>query len=137
MSSDNEVFHTYVRASGHWVDFDRASVLMDKELLQQAVDAMRNERDNRPSPDASDDAQRVWRDYCRRHREKYSRFFRPDVIPFWEQEPPPEPLPETYTEENIRVLTRLRVVVDEPTRRRRRRDKNAPVTLRLVPQQAS
>lgn len=39
------MFHTYVlAASGNKVDIDRASFLMDKELLQQSIDAMKEEK---------------------------------------------------------------------------------------------
>ena len=39
------MFHNYVLASsGTVVDFDRASFLMNRDLLQEAIDAMRHER---------------------------------------------------------------------------------------------
>jgi hypothetical protein len=91
------MFHTYVlAASGTVVDFDRASFLMDRELLQQSLDAMRDERDRRPRSDATHDAQWVWDDYCQRHREQYGEGFVCDVTPGWDQQPekPDEPSSE-------------------------------------------
>jgi hypothetical protein len=47
MSKTTIVFNRTIEASsGTLVDFDRASLLMDKELLQRAFDAIRNDRDN-------------------------------------------------------------------------------------------
>jgi hypothetical protein len=43
------MFHTYVLAFSHtMVDFDRASFLMDKDLLQASLDAMRHEQTTCP-----------------------------------------------------------------------------------------
>jgi hypothetical protein len=65
---------TYVlAASGTVVYFDRASFLMDRKLLQQSRDAMRDERDNRPRSDAVYDAQWIWDHYCQRHRDHMAR----------------------------------------------------------------
>jgi hypothetical protein len=83
------MFHTYVLAySGTVVDFDRASFLMDRELLAQARQAMVHERDTNPRPDATYDAQWVWDYYCGRHYEKYGEPFGPNVIPRWDQPGP-------------------------------------------------
>lgn len=97
------MFHTYIRAaSGAAVDFDRASFLMDKELLASAIEAMSTERDTCPRPDATYDAQWVWEEYCERHHETYGQPFVPDVDPAWDQggangssasAPPPAPNP--------------------------------------------
>ncbi|HEY6966665.1 MAG TPA: hypothetical protein VI229_04280 [Burkholderiales bacterium] len=66
------MFHSYVLAySGTVVDFDRASFLMDKDLLQQSLDAMRHEQATAPRPDANYGAQWVWDYYCQRHWEKF------------------------------------------------------------------
>ena len=52
------MFHTYVLAwTGSVIDFDRASFLMDKDILRNSLDAMRAERDNHPRDDATYDAQ--------------------------------------------------------------------------------
>jgi len=60
------MFHTYIRAaSGNRVDIDRASFLMDRELFETAIEAMRLERDTCPRPDPSYGAQWVW-DYLLR-----------------------------------------------------------------------
>jgi hypothetical protein len=84
------MFHTYIRAvSGNRVDIDRASFLMDRELFESAIDAMRLERDTCPRPDASYGAQWVWDYYCERHRERYGKPFVPDVNPEWDRPPSP------------------------------------------------
>lgn len=93
------MFHTYVlAASGNMVDIDRASFLMDKGLLQQALSAMKEEVTTCPQPDASYGPQWIWGYYCERHAEKYGESFEPDVSPTWDQggtparefPPPPE-----------------------------------------------
>jgi hypothetical protein len=88
---EKRMFHTYVltaapRPGGgkKCVDFDRASFLMDKELLQRSLDAMKDERDNRPRWDADYGAQWVWDYYCERHHEKFGEPFIPDVDPNWD-----------------------------------------------------
>jgi hypothetical protein len=79
------MFHTCVLAfSGTVVDFDRASFLMDKDLLQQSLDAMRHEQATAPRHDANYGAQWVWDDYCQRHWEKYGEAFAPSVVPHWD-----------------------------------------------------
>ena len=106
------MFHTYVlAASGTVVDFDRASFLMDRDLLQQSIDAMKHEQSTCPRSDAAYGAQWVWDDYCRRHVEQYGGQFGPDVIPQWDSPPKPErepPSPAEYDERAIVVLTRER-----------------------------
>jgi hypothetical protein len=90
------MFHTYVLAfSGTVVDFDRASFLMDRELLAQACEAMAHERAINPRPDACYGAQWVWGYYCERHREKYGEPFGPNVIPDWDR---PGPTPRSPQE---------------------------------------
>lgn len=89
------MFHTYVQAQcGNEVDFDRASFLMDRDLLDASLEAMRHERDLQPRWDAKNSAQWVWNDYCARHCEKYGERFVPDNDPTWDQ---PEPLPRKTT----------------------------------------
>jgi hypothetical protein len=79
------MFHTTVLAfSGTVVDFDRASWLMDRELLAQSMRAMTKERNTNPRWDARYGAQWVWDYYCARHAEKYDVAFGPDVIPHWD-----------------------------------------------------
>jgi hypothetical protein len=94
---DDEILHgRVVAASGKSVAFDRASPLMDKELLQAAIDAMRDEQWDFPGWDArrraqwvvdypGHGAQWVWICYCEAHREKYGGPFRPDVDPTWQR----------------------------------------------------
>lgn len=80
------MFHTYIlAASGNNVDIDRASFLMDKELLQKSIDAMKEEMATRPRPDASYGAQWIWGFYCSRHFEKYGESFGPNVDPTWDR----------------------------------------------------
>ena len=99
------MFHTYVRAySGQSVDFDRASFLMDRELLNKALrDLMResvkdwDEFDKymaklafgiddlgRPLSSTGSRAQFVWGRYCTLHCDKYGESFPPDVDPHWD-----------------------------------------------------
>lgn len=91
------MFHTYIRArSGTLVDFDRASFLMDRDLLQVSLDAMRDEQRTKPHLTTDDRAQWVWDDYCTRHLAHYRDPFGPNVIPGWDQpsvpiEPPRSP----------------------------------------------
>jgi|EndMetStandDraft_3_1072993.scaffolds.fasta_scaffold23688_4 hypothetical protein len=91
--------HTYVLAeSNKWVDFDRASFLMDKDILEEALRVMREELANWPDP--FDEAcarrmgspplkfnapQRVWNYYCKRHKQKYREDFAPNVKSGWDQ----------------------------------------------------
>jgi hypothetical protein len=80
------VFHTYIRAqSGNVVDIDRASFLMDRDLLEESIDAMKRERAAEPGADAISDAQWVWEDYCKRHVERYGERFVPDENPNWDR----------------------------------------------------
>jgi hypothetical protein len=84
------MFHTYVRAaSGNVVDFDRASFLMDRDLLDQAIRAMRHEQATQPRPDAPYGAQWVWDHYCELHLEHYGKSFVADANPRWDRENPP------------------------------------------------
>ena len=79
------MFHTYIVATSRCViDFDRAAFLMDKDLLQQSLDAMRDERDNNPHAGVQYGAQWVWVDYCRRHLAHYGAGFVPDVEHGWD-----------------------------------------------------
>jgi hypothetical protein len=60
------MFHTYVRGvHGQQVDFDRASWLMDRELLEEAKALRASERPTPRDPDTM--AQRVWNTYCALH----------------------------------------------------------------------
>jgi hypothetical protein len=82
------MFHTYVLAqSGRMIDFDRASFLMDRDLLQQSLEARRHEQTTAPRWDAGYGAQWVWDYYCERHVERYGEYFVPDVNPDWDQGP--------------------------------------------------
>jgi hypothetical protein len=78
------VFHTYIQSSAgvRSVDFDRASFLMDRTLLGEAIEAMKAEMAMKA--DTASKAQWVWDYYCRRHIEKYGTPFRPDVDPNWD-----------------------------------------------------
>lgn len=80
------MFHTYVLAySGKMVDIDRTSFLMDKELLQQSIDAMEEEKATCPQEDIPYSPQWIWGDYRSRHFEKYGESFEPNVNPTWDQ----------------------------------------------------
>ena len=80
------MFHTYVRAiSGNVIDIDRASFLMDRDLFDDAINAMRQEQATCPRPDANYGAQWVWDYYCQRHRERYGDAFTPDIDPEWDR----------------------------------------------------
>jgi hypothetical protein len=84
------MFHTYIRATtGTEIDFDRASFLMDRDLLQEAIDAIERERNVKPQPDLTERAQWVWDRYCKLHAKKYAQAFIPDVDPHWDQPSPP------------------------------------------------
>jgi hypothetical protein len=77
------MFHTYVRAtSGNTVDFDRATFLMDRDLLGATLDALREVRDGWDTDRA---AQWVWDQYCARHREVYGEGFVADLDPEWDR----------------------------------------------------
>ncbi len=79
------MFHTYIRASsGKVVDFDRASYLMDDDLLEDAKKAMHEEQPEATQWDAASRAQWVWDYYCQRHGEKYGDPFVPNVNPDWD-----------------------------------------------------
>ena len=79
------MFHTYIRASsGTVVDFDRASFLMDRDLLQVSLDALRHEQASKPRT-TDDRAQWAWDNYCTRHLAHYGEPFGPNVIPGWDQ----------------------------------------------------
>ena len=86
------MFHTYIIAfSCNVIDFDRASYLMDKDLLQGSVEAMRHEQMTAPRWDAKYDAQWVWDYYCAQHRERYGEPFTPNVSPTWDSAPSASP----------------------------------------------
>ncbi len=77
------MFHTYVdRAVGDPVDFDRASYLMDKELLAEAI-RIRDEYAKTPESDVDYGAQYVWGMYTILHEEKYGTYFLPHINPNW------------------------------------------------------
>jgi len=79
------MFHDEVLAAeGHVVDFDRASVLMDRDLLSESLRAMIRERNTTPQWDAEYGAQWIWGDYCDRHFERYGEPFGPDINPAWD-----------------------------------------------------
>lgn len=78
------MFHRYVvTAARRSVDIDRATFLMDKDLLADALSARDHEREHCPRPDADYGAQWVWDYYSERHAEKYGQPFEPDVSPDW------------------------------------------------------
>jgi hypothetical protein len=88
------MFHTYIlTASKNVVDFDRASFLMDRDLLAKTLRAMALERDTNPRWDAVYDAQWAWDHYCERHLETYGEYFAPDVLPDWDRENDRPPAP--------------------------------------------
>ena len=80
------MFPVYVlAASGTFVDFDRALPLMDKDLLQQTLNALQNERDHLLRVEVDYGLQWLWDYYCERHREKFGEGFIPNVTPGWDQ----------------------------------------------------
>jgi hypothetical protein len=110
------MFHTeVVAASGTVIDFDRALPQMDKDLFQDAIDAIDAMILEQGAPvgwDADWRAQLIWDDYCDRHHKKFGEEFGPNVIPRWglPPEPPTEPLdPADYDVKDIVVLTRERM----------------------------
>ena len=89
------MFHTYVltaapdllRGGKKAVDFNRASYLRDKELLQKALDALEEEKNGNNDPPIrcdSDAAQFVWDFYINRHFERYGESFTLHVDPHWD-----------------------------------------------------
>ena len=66
------------------IDFDRASFLMDQDLLAAAKKAMHEEQTFAPRHDARYVAQWIWDYYCQRHLEKYGKSFVPDINPDWD-----------------------------------------------------
>jgi hypothetical protein len=79
------MFHTYVLAfSGKVIDFDRASFLMDHDLVEAAKKAMHEEKTFAPRWDADYGAQWIWDYYVQRHYEKYGEDFVPNVNPDWD-----------------------------------------------------
>lgn len=78
------MFHTYVsRMAEGKVDFDRAAFLMDKALLNAAIEARDSEKERNPQVNADHDAQWVWDTYCKLHLEKYGVPFEPHINPDW------------------------------------------------------
>ena len=76
--------HRYIIAtSGKQIDADRAGWLMDRQLVDDARKAMLAEHLADSDPDALCNMQRLWDEYCRRHREKYGEGFPPDVDSDW------------------------------------------------------
>ena len=72
------MFHTYVTTrSGNEVDFDRASYLMDRDLLDEAIVAA--------PVGLPDRAALVWKHYCDAHLERYGEPFAPDDDPQWDR----------------------------------------------------
>ncbi len=78
------MFHTYVqrRAAGP-VDFDRASFLMDKDLLDDVLQNRDEALKNIAVGSNEYGAQWVWDEYCRWHEDQYGEPFKPDVNPDW------------------------------------------------------
>lgn len=96
------MFHTYVVArSGNLVDIDRASFLMDKDIFDASIRAMREARAKWSDPSDEEKARRtateptfnaaqwVWNHYCERHVETYGEDFLPNVSPDWDEGGPP------------------------------------------------
>ena len=84
-----------VTDAGTDVDFDRAAPLMDRDLLQAAIEFLQRNRHMIPPGSTASDAQRIWDVYCHLHYEKYDEDFLPDVVKGWGQPPvtveaPPE-----------------------------------------------
>ena len=76
------MFHTYILPHhGNPIDFDRAKLIMDRDLLRQSIKAMNKE----PRRDAKICPQWIWDHYCQRHLEKYGKEFRPDIDQAWDR----------------------------------------------------
>lgn len=65
------------------VDFDRASFLMDQDLLNHVYDEMRREMFANPRPDADYGLQWIWERYASSHFERFGQQFQPDADPEW------------------------------------------------------
>lgn len=86
------MFHTYVTASsGRQIDFNRAEPLMDKDLLEAAIEAgglagfdfvHARREGSRIKVDAR--VQDVWHIYCARHIDRHGDPFVPDVSLTWD-----------------------------------------------------
>jgi hypothetical protein len=76
---------TYVlTACNSNVDFNHARCLMDPDLLQASIAAMKHEKTTAPRWECDYGAQWVWDYYCGRHADKYGKSFRPNVDPTWD-----------------------------------------------------
>ncbi len=71
------MFHRYVlpAVGTKPVDFDRARLLMDRELLRRAIKEMNAAK--------STDLQWIWDRYCSLHFERYGQSFEPNSNPEW------------------------------------------------------
>jgi hypothetical protein len=73
-----------VSSASRFIDFDRASYLMDQGLLQQARRKhIRDMTENR-QPDAIYGLGYIWALYCEYHHKKYGTPFEPDVSLTWD-----------------------------------------------------
>ena len=68
------------RTAGDMVDFNRAALIMDRDLLGLAMFDTMAECNN-PATDYC--LQDVWIHYCKLHEEKYGTPFKPDVNGDW------------------------------------------------------
>lgn len=68
------------RSAGNMVDFNRASLIMDREIIGMAIFEAMAAYDN-PVDDYS--LQAVWEHYCKLHKEKYGNPFKPDISGDW------------------------------------------------------
>lgn len=82
--------------SGRSFLIEKATFLMDKDLLRRAKSVMEEERRNSQRWDAEYGPQWIWDWYCERHLEKYGVPFGPNVNPRWDcpaDRPPSQDLP--------------------------------------------
>jgi hypothetical protein len=90
------MFYTYILAGhGGPVDFDRARLLMDRDLLRGSIKAMNAEIARNPPQlvdiggvalaDPDYGPQWIWDRYCASHWEKHGTRFRPDADPTWDR----------------------------------------------------
>lgn len=89
------MFHRYITHNGQQIDFDRATWMMDKSVLADAVASLpsatgQTEFDrfiaarmgfpgDKPRT-KQDDLQALWDNYCAKHANKYGSEFSPDVM---------------------------------------------------------
>lgn len=84
------MFHTYVTAEhGNKVDFDRATWMMDRTLLEEAMVLLNEYAKSKPGLTKESAAMFAWGAYCAGHYLKYGEPFVCDFDPYWDGGSPP------------------------------------------------